>query len=227
MLDERPLGTIVSSTPCAPSRGSTRPGPGSRLARRSRSCERVAYGIEADIAPLIDRSRRGARHERREVSRRCVRDILARHLDCRAEDVPLGRSDDARPTVNGMGGPSFSVAHSARAMVLAVGQRAQLGVDVERVWSGARFTELFGRFLSEREARQLVFLPSADRQTAFLRTWVRKEAYLKAVGGGVPAGRCRFSVSVALDEPPAIISTELEDGGASAFSHARMRSYFA
>ena len=54
--------------------------------------------------------------------------------------------------------------------------------------------------------------------TTFFRTWVRKEACLKAVGGGVPPGLRRFCVSVAPDEPPAILATELEDRGGSAFS---------
>ena len=58
------------------------------------------------------------------------------------------------------------------------------------------------------------------RLAAFFRTWVRKEAYLKALrcGLGVPAGLPRFRVTVAADRPPAILETRLEPGGTSSFS---------
>ena len=112
----------------------------------------------------------------------------------------------------------FSVSHSGGWMLLAVGCGCRVGVDLERLRKGIRVDDLARRFLTGHEAEQLLSLLSEDREAVFFRTWVRKEAYLKAVGSGVPAGLSRFSVSVGSDEPPAILDTELEPGGASAFS---------
>ena len=174
--------------------------------------------IETRITLLIDRRLSGSRRERRRVSRRAVRRILAQYLGCLARDVPLNHGADARPMLSDAGGLSFSVAHSARVMVLAVGHGVCLGVDIERIRWGVRVDDVIRRFFSEREIEGLFSLPPEERGTAFFRVWVRKEAYLKAVGGGVPAGLRWFSVSVAPDQSPAVIDTELEDGGVSAFS---------
>jgi len=112
----------------------------------------------------------------------------------------------------------FSVSHSGDWMLLAVGCDCRVGIDVERLRQGVRVDNLVRRFFSDREIEQLLALPSENREAAFFRTWVRKEAYLKAVGGGVPAGLRRFSVPVGPGEPPAILWTELEDRGISALS---------
>jgi len=116
-------------------------------------------------------------------------------------------------------GLSFNLAHSARLALLAVVQDTRVGVDVERIRRGVRVDDVIRRFFAQPEIEQLLSsVASEDREATFFRVWVRKEAYLKAAGGGVPAGLHRFSVSVAPDEPPAILHTDLEPGGASAFS---------
>jgi len=113
---------------------------------------------------------------------------------------------------------SFNLAHSGREALLAVAQVRRVGIDIERTRPVLRLDRLIRRFFSDREAGELLRLEREERDAAFFRTWVRKEAYLKAVGGGVPAGLRRFSVSTASDGPPAIRSTGLEDGGVSSFS---------
>jgi len=113
---------------------------------------------------------------------------------------------------------SFNLAHSGREALLAVAQVRRVGIDIERTRPVLRLDRLIRRFFSDREADELLRLEREERDAAFFRTWVRKEAYLKAVGGGVPAGLRRFSVSTASDGPPAIRSTGLEDGGVSSFS---------
>jgi phosphopantetheinyl transferase len=112
----------------------------------------------------------------------------------------------------------FSVSHSGDCMLLAVTCDGRVGIDIERLRQGVRADNLARRFFTEREGEGFFSLAPDAREKAVFRTWVRKEAYLKAVGGGVPASLRRFSVSVALSEPPAILDTELENGGASAFS---------
>jgi len=93
-----------------------------------------------------------------------------------------------------------------------------VGIDIERVREGLRIDELVRRFFSAPEIEDFFRLPPEARQTAFFRAWVGKEAYLKAAGGGVPAGLRRCRLSLAPHDPPAILATELEDGGVSAFS---------
>jgi len=114
----------------------------------------------------------------------------------------------------------FSVSHSGDCMLLAVACDGRVGIDIERLRQGVRAENLARRFFSEREGEGFFSLALDAREMAFFRTWVCKEAYLKAVGSGVgvPAGLRRFSVSVGADRPPAILHTELEPGGVTSFS---------
>jgi len=136
----------------------------------------------------------------------------------------VGRPADEIQIVRGCGPPSlppgtrsdlsFNLSHSGRMAALAVTCDARVGVDLERMRSIARPDALARRFFSGEECRALVEFPPQDRNAAFLRTWVRKEAYVKAIGAGVPAGLSRFSVSVGANAP-LIEATELESGPSS------------
>ena len=148
-----------------------------------------------------------------------VREILAGYLGCDPASVRVRRGRTGKPMLADLRrAVEFSLSHCGEFSVVAVTSGSPVGVDVERMRHGVRIDDLIRRFFSEREIEGLLSLPLEDREAAFFRVWVRKEAYLKAVGGGVPAGLARFSVSVAPDEPPAILDTELEPGGVSAFS---------
>jgi 4'-phosphopantetheinyl transferase len=113
---------------------------------------------------------------------------------------------------------SFNLAHSGREALLAVTRSRRVGVDIERARPTRSHEALARRFFSPREVERLLAIDNGECEAAFFRTWVRKEAYLKAVGGGVPAGLRRFSVSVVPDKPPAILATELEPCGVSSLS---------
>lgn len=78
---------------------------------------------------------------------------------------------------------AFSLAHSADEALLAVGPPGGLGIDVERVTAGAYDRATAGLVLSFDELRWIEHQADPDR--AFLRCWVRKEAYAKVGGLGM------------------------------------------
>ena len=146
--------------------------------------------------------------------------LLAEYVGC----VPRKLTIDCaggRPGLSAAMGSnlSFNLSHSHDLSVLAVTGDARVGVDVECLRGGLHVNELARRFFAASEADMIAALPKPLQTAAFFRTWVRKEAYLKAAnaGVGVPAGLCRFAVSVTADHP-AIRSTELEPGGVSTLS---------
>jgi 4'-phosphopantetheinyl transferase len=51
-------------------------------------------------------------------------------------------------------------------------------------------------------------LPVYQRQEAFLNCWVRKEAYIKAIGNGLYHALDQFDVSLAPGEPARLVSVE-------------------
>jgi 4'-phosphopantetheinyl transferase len=148
----------------------------------------------------------------------CVRAILSEYVGLPASEIRIVRGA-GRPALSPGVSPdlSFNLSHSHRVALLAVTRGARVGVDLEWVRLGVRGEAVSRRFFAEREAAALAALAEPEREAAFFRTWVRKEAYIKAIGASVPAGLSRFSVSVAGEDAPAIQSTELEDDP-SAFS---------
>ena len=160
------------------------------------------------------------RTARRVVARRKAREILAGYLGVSPVRVSIGRTENGKPLLqSGLEEElSFSLSHSGTWALLAIARRP-VGVDVERLRSIPDAVALGRRFFTSAEAARLEGLGSQDlREEAFLRTWVRKEAYLKGLGGAVPADLRRFEVEESAAGLPHIAWTQLERRGTSLWS---------
>ncbi|MEW5825428.1 MAG: 4'-phosphopantetheinyl transferase superfamily protein [Candidatus Bipolaricaulota bacterium] len=93
---------------------------------------------------------------------------------------------------------SLSLSHSGPWALFAVSADVEVGVDLERIDPDVAVERLAARFFAPREAAALQALKPAARREAFFRIWTRKEAVLKACGGGVPSRLRR--VLVPLDD---------------------------
>lgn len=156
---------------------------------------------------------------RRAIGRRCRR-ILADYLDCTPAQLPVDWLAGEKPVFrHGAGqGLSFNLSHSGDRALLAVARHRHVGVDLERVRPIGDIVALARRFLSPEEADRITALVGASRRTAFFRMWTRKEAYVKGLGGNVPADLRRFSILADESGVPRIRRTELEEGRLSSWS---------
>jgi len=66
-----------------------------------------------------------------------------------------------------------------------------VGVDVENERPVRRLLDVAHRFMSDEELRSLAETPPEERNSAFLRSWVVREARLKAEGRGVWDGSAK------------------------------------
>ncbi len=129
-----------------------------------------------------------ARRERTRMAWGARRLILARLLECEPRAIVIRRPRLGAPTVDARGRTlHISLSHSADRMLFAMSQTRRLGVDIERADPEADTVRLARRFFRSDEADALASLPSDRRCLAFFRAWTRKEALVKAVGGGVPS----------------------------------------
>ena len=94
--------------------------------------------------------------------------------------VPLRSGRQARLA---HGSLHFNLAHSDSLALLAVRQDAPVGVDVEPVRPLPEAMLIACRWFSAPEIRWIA--ASDDRDRAFLRCWVCREAFLKATGEGL------------------------------------------
>jgi 4'-phosphopantetheinyl transferase len=126
-----------------------------------------------------------------------LRSVLAEHLDTAPGAITFGYSPDGKPHIADI---HFNLSRSEDVVVVAVAD-LPIGVDIERIAGGS--SRLAGRVLTSRELEQWRALPLSERDAAFTRAWVRKEACVKALGTGMNDDVASMEVGVGL----------LDDGG--------------
>ena len=94
----------------------------------------------------------------------------------------------------------FSLSHAGDLALIAAAPGIELGVDIEDVGPADR-VDLARRFFAPGEVAALETLPVAEQSGAFVRGWTRKEAFVKALGGGLRVPLDAFEVSLAPDAP--------------------------
>ena len=91
---------------------------------------------------------------------------------------------------------AFNLAHSENVALLAIAA-FEVGVDLELIRDGFADDVIAERFFAPVEVAQLRALPVVQQRRAFFRCWTRKEAYLKALGGGLQIDLNSFTVNFA------------------------------
>jgi 4'-phosphopantetheinyl transferase len=130
------------------------------------------------------------------VARATLRMVLADYAGVAPDGVKLIVRPGGKPILAGddvSGAMHFNLSHSGDVALCAVTDR-EVGVDVEQVKQHDDMERVAQHFFSEVEARTLGALSGMDRTHFFFRTWVRKEAYLKASGEGLGRDTTRFTV---------------------------------
>ena len=128
-------------------------------------------------------------HPRGQRGEPSVRPLLCEALGCDDDALPLSRSTQGRPLL----GPPYQQydtgwSHSGDALLLALGESMQLGVDIEALKPRPRARELAQRFFHPDETAWLLTLEDEALQFSFIRLWCAKEAVLKAHGKGLSFG---------------------------------------
>jgi 4'-phosphopantetheinyl transferase len=99
----------------------------------------------------------------------------------------------------------FNASHSENLVLYAFACGQEVGVDIERVRENKDAVALANRWFTDREAEMLRKLPASRVQPAFFKTWVRKEAYLKACGEGLARSMRSFEVPACTEETSGIV----------------------
>lgn len=164
--------------------------------------------LEASLSG--DERQRAARYrfpeDRQEfvLGRGLLRHLAGRYLALPPNSLRFGYASHGKPYLPAP--IEFNIAHSGDRIVIAfgcVGRR--LGVDIEKVDSQIEPLEIATGFFSKREVDTLQSLASDERRQAFFRCWVRKEAFLKALGDGLSRPLGDFDVAILEGEPPAVL----------------------
>ena len=192
----------------------------------------IAALLSPDEAERAARFRFERDRRRFIAGRGTLRAVLARYLSADpaelrfrygpqgkpALDPGLLRDPDPRPAsdpvaatapiaaADSSGGPlTFNLAHSGGRTLIAVARRRRIGVDIEAIRPEVAREKIAGRFFSHAEIDYLRSLPESEHTEAFFTIWTLKEAYIKAIGGGLTIPLDRFTVSPSQGEASAAV----------------------
>lgn len=156
----------------------------------------------------------------RPAIREILRSVIARLMSCPPESLRFLESSQGKPYLDGAA-IAFNVSHSGANSLIALARHGQIGCDIEDRFGADDVSGLCPLVLHAAELEVIDGLAGAQRQDAFRRYWVRKEAVLKAVGSGFLEDPRRLIVG--LDEqharwasqegPPFFVHNQLIDVG--------------
>lgn len=143
------------------------------------------------------------------AARSTLRTLLGRYLSCVPEQIQFnygvrGKPAIAVPTSHRL---HFNLSHSGSWAVLAIATES-VGVDLEQGNPRVEAVALANRFFSTEDRSWLLAHPPEDRQRAFFRLWVAREAVLKADGTGLNFPLDRLAVRFAENEMTAVDDLE-------------------
>jgi 4'-phosphopantetheinyl transferase len=147
----------------------------------------------------LDRDR-----DRYRSGRTLLRLLLAGYLGVEPGAVPIIYRARGKPGLGGARDIDFNLAHSEGVAVVAVTDGRPVGVDIERLRSGFAGKGIAEALFTPAEVVALRQLPAAEQEAAFLVCWTRKEAFVKAKGGGLSIPLDAFTVTITAGEAPSL-----------------------
>lgn len=149
------------------------------------------------------------RDRRRFVARRgMLREQLGRALGCAPHAVRIGADSSGKPFLPDDPDLNFNLSHSNGVALCVTARGVRVGCDIEWRNPALACARVAERLFAPDENAALSALPAAHWVQGFFNCWTRKEAYVKALGVGLPYPLDAFSVTVAPDRPAQFLRAE-------------------
>jgi 4'-phosphopantetheinyl transferase len=170
--------------------------------------------LSADESARAERFRFD-RHRRAFIlGRAALRVLLARYLGADAAEIRFEYGPQGKPALADADCRlRFNTSNSGNLAAYALAMGCEIGVDVEQYRPVRDLEHIARRFFSIEEAAELLALPGDRKECAFFNCWTRKEAYIKARGGGFSIPLDSFQVTLRPGEAARMVTL---DGSAEA-----------
>lgn len=158
---------------------------------------------------------------RQAASRALLRSVLGRYVGAPPQDLRFRHGPQGKPfidTVQGLAAVEFNMSHSAGWAVIGVCRRGAIGVDLEAHRDISDWLDIARGNFTQDECSALLATPAQRRGDAFFACWTRKEAVVKALGGGLSVPLDSFEVSVEPDAPARLRSIDGSSDAADGWS---------
>ncbi len=178
------------------------------LGRNAGDLQRDARLLSTDEEARAGRFRFDTHRHRFIARRAALRRILGRYLHAPPADLHFQTNRHGKPRLESSSPVRFSASHTHDLALVAVAERHELGVDIERLDRAVELQRLARRFFAPAEADVIAGCEGAAAVAAFFACWTRKEAYVKARGVGLSMGLDTFEVAIDPAAPVALLRTD-------------------
>jgi 4'-phosphopantetheinyl transferase len=131
------------------------------------------------------------------LGRAALRGLLGSYLAIQPAKVGFVYGEQGKPALKDYAcSLRFNVSNSGDLAAYAFTNGCEIGVDLEQHRALHDLEHIADRFFSPAETAELLELSEAERIPAFFHCWTRKEAYIKAQGGGLSIPLDSFRVTL-------------------------------
>ena len=152
-------------------------------------------------------------HRRFVVCRGQLRRLLGEAMGEAPDRVSFAYGAYGKPRLLAESELRFNVSHSDDWALIALTDRAEVGVDIERMKPLDDMDSLARQVFSPSEQERLQNVAAPFRIPAFYAGWTRKEAYVKARGDGLQRALDSFDVELTPGRPARLIDVRGERPG--------------
>jgi 4'-phosphopantetheinyl transferase len=156
------------------------------------------------------------------VARGVLRTLLGNYLRMEPSQLRFSYTAYGKPALAGIREEQpplrFNLSHSGELALYGFTRGREIGLDLEFRREDFASEQIAEHFFSAREVEMLRALPLQLKTEGFFNCWTRKEAYIKAVGLGLSLPLDQFDVSLAPQEPVALLRTGDDESEAARWS---------
>jgi len=120
-------------------------------------------------------------------TRGVLRKVLGEYLEIKSQDIEIKIAEHGKPFVENEA-LFFNLSHTANRLVIAVSNNSEIGIDLEQYKYRKNLQGLVKKCFSEEEKHFWESLSAQQQVMLFYQLWVRKEAFVKAIGRGIAVG---------------------------------------
>ena len=164
--------------------------------------------------------------ERFITRRGILRTILGLYLGVESNRLQFCYRKNGKPVLAdtfGKGTILFNMSDSEGLALYGFTRDREIGMDIEHVRDIPEMNQIAERFFSERENAVFCALPESKKKEAFFNCWIRKEAFIKAIGDGLYCPLDKFDISLIPGEPARLLRIEGDSKQASRWSVEDLR----
>ena len=131
-----------------------------------------------------------------------LRKLIAQYLNGKPNEITFQYNKQGKPSIVSEIGLKFNVSHSGEKVLIGFALNHEIGVDIEYNKRKVKLEEVAKRFFSQTEYEKMIQIPESLWRNAFFNCWTRKEAFIKAKGGGLSIPLSQFEVTLQPNEKP-------------------------